>query len=302
MYFDFFNSIIINLPSHKRARRFIAKQRLVNLDEYLFTRQTKNEDPIDWEQSSYLLSCFNDRLGRAGYIFPQERRRAIFIKLILVIGFSLLGITLALQTPSFLSAILGLGVGVYTGFLSWIFYLKWRTANFEREIMFQLPLSLESLILLVESGLGILPALEKMVSNENKVTSNQNPVNRVFKIVYDLTSHGMEFSRAIEVVAEAIHINALKHVLLHLDLSGSEGAELIPSLRGLSNHAHLEWKLNVEHRVRKLENLVVFPVFISVIGLMLLTAAVPMVPLLDLKDKLNVNKPLRQEQFSANHL
>ena len=41
-----------------------------------------------------------------------------------------------------------------------------------------------------------------------------------------------------------------------------------------------------ENRVRRLENLVVFPVFVSVIGLMCLTAAVPLVPVLKLKESL----------------
>ena len=61
---------------------------------------------------------------------------------------------------------------------------------------------------------------------------------------------------------------------------------MIPALRGLSEHAHTEWRLSVEHRVRRLENWVVFPVFGAVLGLLLLLSAVPLVPLLSLNQSL----------------
>lgn len=39
--------------------------------------------------------------------------------------------------------------------------------------------------------------------------------------------------------------------------------------------------MQVETRVKRLENLVVFPVFLAVMGLLLLTSAVPLVPVID---------------------
>ena len=92
-----------------------------------------------------------------------------------------------------------------------------------------------------------------------------------------------------EIIADAIDIKVLRHVLMHMDIANSEGGELIPSLRALSDHAHSEWKLSVEARVKRLENIVVFPVFFSVIGLMLLVIAVPVIPLLNIKDSLKSN-------------
>jgi pilus assembly protein TadC len=151
--------------------------------------------------------------------------------------------------------------------------------------MFQLPLVLENLILLVEAGLGVLPALEQIVFSRIKNAKEQGGsidlTTFLLKVVYDLSAHGMPFAEALERVADATEIRSLRHVLLHLDISASEGGELIPSMRSLSDHAHTEWRLSVETRVNRLENMVVFPVFVSVIGLMILTASVPLVPVLE---------------------
>ena len=45
--------------------------------------------------------------------------------------------------------------------------------------------------------------------------------------------------------------------------------------------------MQVETRVRKLENIVVFPVFMAVMGLLLLTSAVPLVPVFEFMSSLN---------------
>jgi Flp pilus assembly protein TadB len=164
-------------------------------------------------------------------------------------------------------------------------FLRNREQNHAREVAFLMPLTLESLILLVESGLGILPAIQRLVAGSTQ-TKVHNTVIRYLRLVYELAAHGTPLGTALAHVADATELRVLRHVLLHLDISGTEGGELVPALRNLSNHAHTDWRLSVENRVRRLENLVVFPVFVSVIGLMCLTAAVPLVPVLKLKESL----------------
>ena len=105
--------------------------------------------------------------------------------------------------------------------------------------------------------------------------------------MYRIDGGGIPFTQALGMVASSIEIRAVRNVLLHLDVSSAEGGRLVPALRSLSDRAHQEWKLGVETRVRRLENLVVFPVFISVMGLMLLTAAVPIVPLVEFAKSLS---------------
>jgi Flp pilus assembly protein TadB len=188
--------------------------------------------------------------------------------------------------------LVGSVAGLYLGVVASVLHLRRTAADYERRLMFQLPLTLEALILLVESGLGILPALEQLVSSKGNSAKN-NPVIRILGLVYRLASNGIPFSRAASMVANSIENRAMRHVLLHLELSRSEGGSIGASLRSLSDHAHNEWKASVETRVKRLENQVIFPVFGCVIGLMVLVSAVPLVSIKDFSDRLDKSADAR---------
>jgi len=223
---------------------------------------------------------FQGRLAKAGFCTEEEKRFAVIVMSLITASIVIFAFFVATLKIGIGAGIGAAFVGIYLSALVCLYGLKALAANLEREIMFRLPIFLESVILLVESGLGVLPALQKVVSSgieENK----KDPVIRIMKAVYDLSSGGIPFGQSLEIISEKIDNKPLRHVLLHLDISSSEGGALIPSLRGLSEYAHREWKLSVEARVKRLENLVVFPVFASVIGLMVLTVAVPIVPVVD---------------------
>lgn len=274
--------------------------RLEGRNRLLFFANNEPEEEredIAWEDSATLLSQMGDRFGKAGFVSIVDRQRGRAFAILFVSGGALFAAiaAVALNVP-LVQAVFFMFGGAYVGITGFAFFLKYRQREHEREVMFQMPIFLESLILLVESGLGILPALERVVPGKAH-TRRISPVTRLFQLVYQLSASGMPFTQALETVAEVTPQRIVRHVLLHLDISGTEGGELIPSLRNLSDHAHMEWKLSVEQRVRRLENLVVFPVFASVLGLMVLTAAVPVVPLLDLKDILD-NRPVLGTQGS----
>ena len=153
----------------------------------------------------------------------------------------------------------------------------------EQEVLFELPLILESLVLLVRSGLGILPALKELIErNKHK----NNKVIYTLNKVYNLSAAGMPLTDALQNVSAEIKYPVLQHVLLHLDINAHEGGSLMRSLEGLSNYCHNEWKLHLEEKLKRLEHLVVIPVFVSVIGLMLIIVAVPLVPMLEMQKNL----------------
>jgi len=270
----------------RRNRLSKSTERLLNLLEHeIELKGDDEESEIDWARSTNALKSISDRLGKAGFFTPQERRRAKILAGVIGVGIMLFAGYIGLLRSGTTGLLIGLVIGFYLATIALLFVIRFRSRDFQREVTFQIPLVLEALILLVESGLGILPAIEKLVAVQDK-NNRRNPVLRIFRLVYELASHGMPFGQALEVVADAADLKVLRHVLLHLDISGSEGGELVPSLRSLSDHSHTEWKLSVEHRVKRLENAVVFPVFASVMGLMCLTAAVPIVSLLEFSDTL----------------
>jgi|GEM_PF-4601396 len=271
--------------------RQLQRRRLRAL-QFQSEAQVVEAESHTWNHNYSLLSSLEGKLGQAGFQAPGSQARARLVRmlaLLLPVGSGLLwGISLDRPGVAIISAL----VGLYLGFGGWLLYLRRAKAEYHRQVMFQLPLVLEALILLVEAGLGILPALQRLVEVEEgkyQVPTggrSGQPVLFIFRLVYQLCAHGMPFSQALETVAQRIELKTLRHVLLHLDISGTEGGELIPSLRSLSDHTHTEWRLSVETRVKRLENLVVFPVFAAVLGLILLTSAVPLVPVLKFRESL----------------
>lgn len=262
--------------------RLSPAERLETLIEHSSTEPNHSQS-INWKETEHAITALGDRLGKAGFITSKQRQDAKTISALVVGIFTLLGLTIGSRNGLSLGTFIGCFSGAYLGFLVWLFYLRFQAADLEREIMFRLPLLLESLILLVDAGLGVLPALER-ITFQSAQSKEKNPVAMYLGRVYQLAASGMPLAEALQVVADATGHRTLRHVLLHLDLSGTEGGELIPALKSLSDYVHTEWKLSVEQRVKRLENGVVFPVFVSVIGLLMLVSAVPLVPLLEFRD------------------
>ncbi|MFN8390270.1 MAG: type II secretion system F family protein [Bdellovibrionota bacterium] len=230
------------------------------------------------------LERFGDRFGRAGFVTPDHRDR-LRLTLTLLCGLiTLLGAILGARWSPLCGVIGTLGGLVFSG-AGILIFLCVCEGEETRRVVFVLPLFLESIVLLVESGLGILPALERVVQARTKKGS-ADTVTQLFRAAYQLSANGIPLEEALESVSSCTPHQPVKHVMLHLDITGREGGELIPSLRSLSDHAQNQWRLSVERRVKRLENFVVFPVFTSVLGLMALTVAVPIVPLLSLKESL----------------
>ena len=180
-----------------------------------------------------------------------------------------------------INTILSFCISFYLALFLVTLFKKYLEDKAQREVLLKTPLMLESLILLVESGLGIIPAIQQLVTQQSSLQKNRDISFLHLEEVYRLSSAGFTFSEAVKQVSENTKFSVLRHCLIHLDCSQTEGGKLIPSLINLANYSHSEWKLNSESKVRRLENLVVFPVFTAVIGLMLLVSAAPLVPLFE---------------------
>ncbi len=257
-----------------KKREYLRLLCIRELEEELKQSEYKDVENID--RKIVVLDALNDKLGKAGFFTDEERHDAKLIRLGILCISTIIGASLGMTLHPGLGAMVGALVGLYMGVVAWVVYLQRKIKEQERQVLFFTPLCLETLILLVESGLGILPALGNLVEKKEQ-GSFSNPPKRILKVVYDLSSNGISFGRALEMVSERVDYRVLKHVLLHLDISGNEGGELVPALRSLSDHALSQWKMTTETRVRLLENYSIFPVFGAIMGLLLLTAAVPTV-------------------------
>jgi len=267
-----------------RRRRALAKKRTIALlTGYHLEPEVKKEEL----EPAKIVKGDNNVFGELGFYTETSVK---LVKLARVLGsIIIVGLAILIGVQKGVAGIFfGVVGGGYLAVVLWMTFVRYRKTLVERDVLFTLPVALESMILLVESGLGILPALEGVSRTKN--AKNIDTTKIFLRQVYDLSANGMPFSDALEYVSALCPHRALRHVLLHLDIAGNQGGELIPSLRGLSSYAHSEWKLAVETRVKRLENLSVFPVFMAVIGLILLTAAVPLVPVFELRDSIKANQ------------
>ncbi len=264
----------------KNTRKKIIKDRVVHLANGIAPVETLVEDGVLLESRFKL----DPKLLECGYLEYYEQKKIFKIRLVLILLGLIVGSSLAhLCFNRAVFLLLGGGLGIYFALLCWFIWLASKTKNVLRAAYFDLPLILEELILLVESGLGLFPALEKVCVYQDSDFEYGDPgvCRKSFKRAYTLAVHGMPVSHAFAMVSKGTSCLPLKQVLIHLDVSASIGGELLTSLRSLSDQVHKEWKMQVETRVKRLENIVVFPVFLSVMGLLLLTSAVPLVPVFE---------------------
>ncbi len=255
----------------------------------LMQRHAKVEqifDPSIVSQAPQTLSSLDLRLKRAGYLTILSRTKAKFRYSTFTIISTVLGGTTGALHDGMIQCTIAAAVVGYISIALVVLELSIRTAKEQRKLLRELPLFLELLILLVESGLGLLTAVHEAVSTQNEKRRLSDPICFTFSQVNSRAARGIPLAQALEEVANETESRVLKHALLHLDMSTADGAAIVPSLRALADYSHTEWKLSVEARVRRLENWVVFPVVAAVLGLTIATAAVPILPVIDLADKL----------------
>ncbi len=228
---------------------------------------------------------------------PQVEASFDYLELINIsaIFFGLLGLLFISLSPLFtdIKSVMGFGfLALYITLAIYLVHRKYEARKKEQEVLRYTPLVIESLCMLVESGQSILPAMDRIV----KDFKPGNEVTKAFEKVYSLSSSGHTFSESINIVSVKCEHTVLKHTLLHLLSSQESGGELLPALKALADHSQQDWKVKNEIKIKQLENKVVFPVFVSVIGLMLMVAAVPLIPLFELESNFKPGSITRPEK------
>jgi len=307
--------VILNLKDLLKMafNRRKHRERLERLREELGSGVTEVQRSPELDKMLANLNAgraINEKLSLAGFLTIAEQTTVKRLRLFVVISITLISASIAFSIWRIPGLIGGLIFGLYLGLVVYSIYIALLKAATIRKVYYELPLLLEELVLLVESGLALFPALEEICRNSGAAGDRDNSENkslsgrfrffgqsqqssvarRLLGTAYRLAAYGMPISEAFEQVAKIAPFPVLRQVLLHLDISSSVGGELLHSLRTLSEQVHREWKLAVETRVKRLENFVVFPVFVSVMGLMLLASAVPMVPILEFMSSMNSKK------------
>lgn len=244
-------------------------------------------------------TTLDEQLTFAGFITYPEQLSILQYKKMLILGSAFLSLCVSIfLQKTIVFMLITVGVAVYGAYFLFALFLRIRKTEMERAAYFDTPLILEEIILMIESGVALFPAMEKVCAAKDGAFAN-SIVRKYLQLVYRLTSGGIPMTEAFAHVSALCPFQPVRSMLVHFDVSSSIGGELLHSLQALATQVHNEWKLSVETRVKKLENMVVFPVFTAVIGMMILTAAVPMVPILNFMDSIKKNPQQRADHNFA---
>ncbi|MCB0337951.1 MAG: type II secretion system F family protein [Bdellovibrionales bacterium] len=245
----------------------------------------KIEDEANANLKGYV---FDDDLASAGLISVGERRRHRLMTRLFPIGTAficLFGIVVLRDPPVpalLATIIMGLSIGYV---VSRVQFHRMRQ-NYVRDIEFHLPLVMERLVMAVEAGLDILPAvstvLEAETMDSKQTGMSLDPVTRLLKVVKSLTESGLSFERALRHIAERIECSALRHTFVHLAFAQKEGGELIMPLRELSDATQLYYQETIEENIARMPVKATLPLVCTFAGLIIFFLTSPIIQVLEM--------------------
>lgn len=159
-----------------------------------------------------------------------------------------------------------------------------RKAAARRSVEFFLPIVMEQIVMAVESGLDIIPALAAVLelngNQDGKETSN--PVIVMLGKVHRLTEAGLPFEKALREVAESSDCHAVRHAFVHLGLAQKEGGGVSAPLRELSDATQLYYQESMEEDIAKMPVRATMPLVLVFAGLILLFITSPLVQIMNM--------------------
>lgn len=231
---------------------------------------------LDAKGSAVLLLKGED--AQAGLLTPREaqafRRKN---KIITAIVPTLAVISRVLIAPAQFSSLIILFVAILA--LTYLVTRRryiWQKAQFKNEIEFYLPVVMERLVMAVEAGLDVIPALGAIVE-QSRSGEVEDSVTRLLGIVYHLAEQGCGLDQSLQTVTEIVDCAALRHAFVHLGLAHREGGELIGPLRELSDSTQLYYQETVEEEIAKLPVKATAPLVCTFAGLILFFITSPVV-------------------------
>lgn len=154
-----------------------------------------------------------------------------------------------------------------------------------KEMEFFLPIVMERLVMAVQSGLDIIPALKAIISldkNPENSETKLDPVTSLLSNVVQLTEAGLSFERSLREVAEKVDCLPVRHACIHLAIAQKEGGELILPLRELSDATQLSYQESVEEDIAAMPVRATLPLLCTFAGLIIFFITSPLIQILNM--------------------
>lgn len=187
------------------------------------------------------------------------------------------------------SRVLLLGtVGACIGYLIAKKRSRARADKLKKQLEFYLPIVMERVVMAVQAGLDVLPALSTIIDlNNSRSLSGDNdekkdPVTNLLANVYNLTVSGVPFEDALRHIASTVQCPGVRHAFIHLAVAHREGGELILPLRELSDSTQSYYQESVEEEIAKIPAKATLPLVCTFAGLIVCFITVPIIQIIEL--------------------
>jgi Flp pilus assembly protein TadB len=211
----------------------------------------------------------NEALQKAGVFDPERRRRIILWNNLIpvILGLVIFGVGVFNELPFgtlFILVSMSMGLGAI--------YSRRKIGSikkqFNRDLVFFLPIVMERIVMAVQAGLDIVPAI-KTATKFGGEGLEVDPVTSLLRRVITLTESGMIFESALKDVASNVESSPLRHAFLHLAVAQKEGGVLIMPLRELSDSTQLFYQESIEEEIAEMPVKATLPLICTFAGLLL---------------------------------
>jgi|GEM_PF-5198648 len=156
-------------------------------------------------------------------------------------------------------------IGLSLGYIVGRVLLNRALPDEQKAILFHLPMNLEKLLIAIQSGLDVVPALRISCADTGPI----NPASRAFRTVVQLIEQGATVEGALEQVAASVQSVPLKHVLLHLKVAHNRGGDLTFPLRELADATQVTYEQAVDEEIAVLPIKATAPLLCTFLGLLI---------------------------------
>ena len=180
--------------------------------------------------------------------------------------------------------------GLALGYIASRVRLSLRKKKFKRDVEFFLPVVMERIVMAVQSGLDVFPALLAVLEIEKEEIGGQsrvklNPVSQLLERVCLICEAGVGFEKSLRGVAARINVSSLRHAFIHLGVAQREGGELVMPLKELSDATQLGYQELIEEEVAKMPVKATMPLLCTFAGLILCFLTAPLIQVINLVSK-----------------
>lgn len=153
-----------------------------------------------------------------------------------------------------------------------------------RQISYELPLIMERIVMAVQAGHDILPALKLVVRAGEKGVSGsdrESQVLRSFREVVETAEAGMTLQSSLRMASQKTESTSLRHALLHIAVAHEQGGGLLFALSELADATQSYYQESVEEQIATLPVKATLPLVVVFGGLLVILLTSPIIQTLE---------------------